>query len=141
MTVHLLDTASFSKISQLKWRDIYESANNATLRNLRPKPDSKLISSHDIDSEVELLDWMDSLTIVDNGVFAPNSIFPTVWVVAGSVSISRWSKVHQNGYSITKTRRKCVQGERSGPKGGHPLSFGTQKQYVSSQSPKINFFT
>ncbi|MBJ24326.1 MAG: hypothetical protein CMB64_06620 [Euryarchaeota archaeon] len=66
MTVHLLDTTSFLKISQLKWGDVYDSAQNARLRELRPNPDSKLIRSHDIDSEVELLDWMDSLTLVDN---------------------------------------------------------------------------
>ena len=67
MTVHLVDITTFEKIGNLGWNEVYDHAQNGTLREFRPPPDSKLIRSHDIDSEVELLDWMDSVELEDNG--------------------------------------------------------------------------
>jgi len=65
MVVHLLDTTSFLKLCELNWKELYDSAQNRTLRELRPNSDKKLHRRHDIDSEVELLDWMDSSNLVD----------------------------------------------------------------------------
>ena len=67
MTVHLLDTISFSKVSELNWNELYKKAQNASLRNLRPPLDKELNRLHDIDSEVEILDWMDSSGLEDIG--------------------------------------------------------------------------
>ena len=63
MTVHLLDTVSFSNVCDLKWNELYDHAQNGTLRLRRPNLDTELQRRHDIDSEVELLDWMDSTNI------------------------------------------------------------------------------
>jgi hypothetical protein len=63
MTVHLLDSVSFSNVSDLKWNELYDHAQNGTLRLRRPNLDTELQRRHDIDSEVELLDWMDSTNI------------------------------------------------------------------------------
>jgi hypothetical protein len=68
MTVHLLDTISFSKVSKLNWKELYEMAQNRTLRQFRPILDNELNRRHDIDSEVELLDWMDSSNLEDIGM-------------------------------------------------------------------------
>ncbi len=66
MTVHLLDTVSFSNVCNLKWNELYEKAQNGSLRLMRPPLDSELQRRHDIDSEVELFDWMDSTGIIDS---------------------------------------------------------------------------
>ncbi len=66
MTVHLIDTISFSNVCALNWNELYFNAQNKTLRDLRPPLDKELSRRHDIDSEVELLDWMDSSTIEDS---------------------------------------------------------------------------
>ena len=65
MTVHLLDTVSFSMVSKLGWSELYNQAQNGTLRNLRPQLDNELTRLHDIDSEVELLEWMDTYSLED----------------------------------------------------------------------------
>ena len=67
MVVHLLDTPSFLKLCDLNWKELYDSAQNRKLRELRPDMDEELHRRHDIDSEVELLDWMDSSNLVDVG--------------------------------------------------------------------------
>ena len=66
MTVHLLDSVSFSNVCNLKWDEVYNLAQNGTLRLQRPDFDVELQRRHDIDSEVELLDWMDSTNISNN---------------------------------------------------------------------------
>ena len=63
MTVHLLDSVSFSNVCNLKWDEVYNLAQKGTLRLQRPNLDVELQRRHDIDSEVELLDWMDSTNI------------------------------------------------------------------------------
>ena len=45
---------------------MYNLAQNGTLRLQRPDFDAELQRRHDIDSEVELLDWMDSTNISNN---------------------------------------------------------------------------
>jgi len=65
LVVHLLDTTSFLKLCELNWKEIYETAQNSKLREIRPNLDEELQRRHDIDSEVELLDWMDSSNLED----------------------------------------------------------------------------
>ncbi|MED5485881.1 MAG: hypothetical protein VYE59_04620 [Candidatus Thermoplasmatota archaeon] len=65
MTVHLIDKNSFSMVSKLGWSELYNQAQNGTLRKLRPQLDNELTRLHDIDSEVELLEWMDKYFLED----------------------------------------------------------------------------
>lgn len=59
----LVDKPSLEALLQTSWKELYHGMEKGTFRENRPPGDSKLKRSFDIDSEAEILDWMDSVTV------------------------------------------------------------------------------
>ena len=66
MKLLLISEKSFSDICSLSWSELYDSMSKQQLRDLRPESDEVLSHIFSIDAEVELLDWMDEISLEEN---------------------------------------------------------------------------
>ena len=55
----LVDKNSLESLLQMPWNEVYSGMENRTIRNLRPKYNSRLNRIFDIDCEAEIMDWME----------------------------------------------------------------------------------
>lgn len=61
MVLLLVDEPCLKMLLNQSWDELYAGMEKATFRDLRPSYDQRLKRAYDIDSESEILDWMDSI--------------------------------------------------------------------------------
>ena len=62
MRVHLVDEEVLHSLLAMNWQDLVLSFEKSTLREMRPKRDTRLERSFDIDCEAEFLDFADQIS-------------------------------------------------------------------------------
>ncbi|HIF45197.1 MAG TPA: hypothetical protein EYQ73_00125 [Candidatus Poseidoniales archaeon] len=93
MILHLVDEKCLNSILKMDWTELVDSMSKSTLRDSRPKKDSILERSFDIDCEAEFLDLAEAITErgITKKVLANTSSFDVLLKLIEWCSIGNWN--------------------------------------------------